>query len=317
VSSRSRTDGVARGTRLTTAAAALAAAIAVVLAGCGGSSAPGADLAFVSTRDGDYAIFGLAADGSGQARLTDEKGDPSTQEGLLFQVEPAFSPDGTRIAFASGRDGSFDIYVMNADGTGTQRLTSTGANDQQPSWSPDGTQIAFSRSTDGGHVLVMNVDGTDARRLTDDLASESDPAWSPDGEWIAYSRREPGTEIVEIWLARPDGSERRQLTTLGAESFSPAWSPDGKRLAFAANRGGSRFDIYTIGADGKELRRAVRSGEDAFEPAWSPDGETLAFSRGGAIVTVDAAGNEVQLTDPANNDSSPVWNPRPPVDDEG
>jgi TolB protein len=297
----------------------LLACLAPVVAGCGGSDSSeeqADELLFVSTRDGDYAIFGMNGEGGGQHRLSDEHGDPSTPAGVAFQIDPAWSPDGERIAFASAREGSLDVYVMNADGTGTTRLTSSPENDQRPTWSPDGKRIAFASDANGGHIQVMNSDGSEVRRVTDDLAPEAEPAWSPDGDWIAYSRREPGSDIREIWLVRPNGSDRRQLTTLNSQSYTPAWSPDSKRIAFAANRGGGRFDIYTIGADGKQLRRAVRSAEDAFEPAWSPEGETLAFSRGGAIVTIDPDGNEVQLTDPDNNDSSPAWNPAPPTEEE-
>jgi TolB protein len=300
-------------------AAALLACLAPAVAGCGGSGSAdeeASELLVVSTRDGDYAIFGMDGDGGGQHRVTDERGDTSTAAGTAFQIDPAWSPDGTKIAFASAREGTLDIYVMNADGTNTTQLTSSPDNDQRPTWSPDGKRIAFASDAGGGHVHVMNADGSDSRRLTDDLAPEAEPAWSPDGAWIAYTRREPGSEIVEVWVARPDGSERRQVTTLNAQTQGPAWSPDGTTIAFAANRGGTRFDIYTSRADGKELRRAVRSAEDAFEPAWSPDGEILAFYRGGAIVTIDQDGSEEQITDPANNDSSPAWNPAPSTEEE-
>jgi Tol biopolymer transport system component len=80
--------------------------------------------------------------------------------------------------------------------------------------------------------------------------------------------------------------------------------------------GGQFFDLYTVGVDGKGLRRLTRTGHDAFEPAWSPDGRTIAFSRGGAIVMIDPDGrNEEEVTDRDNNDSSPAWNPEPPVDE--
>src|SRR5262245_27194555 len=92
---------------------------AAVLAGCGGSASKGPPaLLFVSTKDKDYAIFGADANGSHIRRLTKEKGDPSTPPGLFFQEEPAWSPDGSRIAFASLRGGTSHIYVMAADGTG-------------------------------------------------------------------------------------------------------------------------------------------------------------------------------------------------------
>jgi Tol biopolymer transport system component len=289
--------------------AALAVGCLLAASGCGGSGPSGDDIAFVSSRDGDYAIYLMDADGSGEGRVTDERGDTSTGAGVQFQTDPAWSPDGTRIAFASAREGTFDVYVMNADGTDTKRLTSTNENDRGPSWSPDGSRIAFSRSSDGGQVWVMNADGTGARRLTDELAEEGEPSWSPDGRWIAYTHRASGTDIREIWVARPDGTGRRGVTKLEARSYAPDWAPDSQHLAFSANRGGVRYDIYTIGVDGKDLRRPVRSPTDAFEPSWSPDGTEIAFTRDGAIVVTTLSGVERQLTDPRDNDSSPAWNP--------
>jgi Tol biopolymer transport system component len=291
---------------------AVAAACLLAAGGCGGSGSPGDDIVFVSSRDGDYAIFGMRADGSDQGRLTDERGDTSSPAGTTFQVDPEFSPDGSRIAFASARSGSLDVYVMDADGSNTRRLTTTRGNQSQPTWSPDGSQIAYQSDQDGDHLYVMDADGRGARRVTDDLAPEIEPAWSPDGSWIAYSRRLPGTEIREVWLVHPDGTGRRRLTGPGAAAYGPAWSPDGKTIAFATRRATGHFEIHTIGADGSGLRRVTFSTEDAFEPAWSPDGRTIAFSREGSIVTIDPTGAQVTtLTDPDDNDSSPDWNPRP------
>lgn len=291
--------------------AAVAVVFSLLAAGCGGSGQAGDDIAFVSSRDGDYAIYVMAADGSNERRLTDERGDISTPAGVQFQTDPAWSPDGTRIAFASAREGSFDIYVMNADGTGTTRLTSTDENDQGPTWSPDGSRIAFARTDDLQHVYVMNADGTGVRRLTDDVAEEAEPAWSPDGRSIAYTRRLGDTDLLEIWIAGADGENRRQVTKIGAGAYGPAWSPDGDLLAFAANPGGARFGIFTIGADGASVRRVVAGPEDDFEPAFSPDGKSLAYSAGGAIHVLDAEGEATELTDPADNDSNPVWRPVP------
>ena len=300
------------------AAGGCAIVLAMVAAGCGGGSSDAAtDLLFVSSRDGDYAVYGMTADGGDQHRLTKEAGDASTFEGVQYQVDPAWSPDGTKIAFASARNGSFDIYVMNADGTGSTRLTSTSNDDRHPSWSPDGKRILFARNADGGHIWVMNADGSDAKRVTDDLAPEGEPAWSPDGATIAYTRRTPGTAPREIWLVDADGRNRRALTRLRVESADPAWSPDGSLVAFSANPGGSRFNIFTTRSGGQGLRRVVVGPDDAIEPAFSPDGREIAFSRGGAIIVTTLSGEERPLTDPEDNDSSPAWNPAPATDQEG
>ena len=291
----------------------LALCTALLLASCGGSDETDPDLVFVSTRDGDYAIYAVSASGGEERRLADAEGDPSTPQGLFFQAEPAWSPDGGTIAFVSKRNGTFDLFAMSADGSGTRSLTSTKEDDGQPAWSPDGDRIVFARGA-SSRLYVMDADGSGARRVTDEEVDEGDPAWSPDGRWIAYVRKAPGSSIRELWLVRPDGSQRRALTKLDGLAQGPAWSPDGKQLVFSANVDGKGFDLYTIGADGKGMK-LVTSRDDSFEPAWSPDGRTIAFSEGGAIQTIDVEnGDERRLTDPENNDSSPAWAPR---DDSG
>jgi Tol biopolymer transport system component len=280
----------------------------VVAAACGGSGSKGPpDLLFVSTKDGDYAIFGADAEGKHARRLTKEKGDPSSPQGLYFQTEPTWSPDGTQIAFSSRRDGESHLYVMHADGTGARRLTNSSHPDDHPSWSPNGKRILFAR---GGALFVVPASGGAAHPVGRPLGEAADPAWSPDGTMIAYDYREPGTPIHELYVMRADGSGKRQLTKLQHVSGLPAWSPDGKRIAFQSDARLGHFEIYTIGADGKGLRQVSRATGDAFEPAWSPDGR-LSFSRDGAI-WVDDNGTQSQLTSGKNNDSSPAWRPVSP-----
>ena len=294
--------------RLSFPAAVLLAALSA--AGCG-SNSYSPDLAFVSSRDGDYAIYATGAGGGSERRLSESHDLQSDSPNVLFYaVEPAWSPEGTRIAFGSRRDGHELIYVMNADGSSVQAVTTTGKlPDSNPSWSPDGSQIVYSGGA--GDVYVMKADGSGVTRLTKGAAEERDPAWSPNGRWIAYERREPGGPTREIWVVRADGSDARQVTRFRAESYEPAWSPDSKRLLFASNVGGTTFHIYSIDLSGKNVIRRTHGEGDAFEPAWSPDGKLIAFSRDGAIYTVDVAGREEKLTS-GQNDSSPVWRPVQP-----
>lgn len=283
---------------------------ALLLAACAGSDKDDPDLVFVSTRDGDYALYTMSASGGEERRLSETEGDPSTPAGLFFQTDPAWSPDGATIAFASKRSGSFDLYAIGADGSDLRRLTSTKDDDDEPTWSPDGEWIAFARGA-SSRLFVMAADGSGARRLTDEEREEGEPAWSPDGRWIAYSSKEPGSSIRELWLVRPDGSQRRQLTRLGGAAQAPAWSPDGTRLAFSAKVEGSRFDIYTVRVNGRGAEPLTSRGQ-SFEPAWSPDGKTIVFSDAGALVAIDVeSGEERILTDADNNDGSPAWAPRP------
>ena len=284
-----------------------AAACLLLVSGCGSTGPPGNAIAFVSTRDGDYAIYAMNADGAAQHRLTDVDPDVSSPAALFFQIEPAWSPDGTKIAFSSRRGSTFDIYVMNADGTGTRGLTSTKDDDSHPTWSPDASQIAFARS--GSHdIFVMSADGSDARPISDPLAEESDPAWSPDGEWIAYIRRTPATTTQNVWVMHPDGSARHALTKQSGGAFTPAWSPDSSRIVFSTNAKGELYELFTIGLDG-----VVPTAGDNFEPSWSPDGSRIAYQEDGVIFTVELGGGDVEkLTDNDTNDSSPAWNPQPP-----
>jgi TolB protein len=290
------------------AGAALAAGLALLASACGGSGGPRPDLLLVSTRDGVYQIYELDADGGNQRRLTDVEPDASGGEPLFFQIDPAWAPDGSQIAFSSRRNGPFDIYVMDADGANTRRLTSTKESDGHPTWSPDGRSIAYAQSGPG-RIYVMNADGTGTRRLTKALADEADPAWSPDGNWIAYTRRIPGSPIRELWLVHPDGSEPHQITNFSRTIFTPAWSPDSKRIAFAADLDRTTYDIYSVDLEGKARERYTQTLSDAFEPAYSPDGQTIAFSRSGAIEAIASDGSISRLTDPEDNDSSPAWNP--------
>jgi TolB protein len=292
---------------------AILALVCLLAGGCGGSEQASPDIAFVSSRDGDYAIFVMGANGGGERRLTDAEGELESTDSPFFQVEPAWSADGSRIAFVSGRSGSADIFVMNADGSGTRRLTATEQNDSHPTWEPSGERLAFARD---GEIYLVAADGGNPERISDVLVEESDPSWSPDGAWIAYVRRTPGTTIQNVWIMRPDGSERRALTGQDGRAFTPAWSPDSRRVAFATNAESDEvYELFTVGLDGKGVRRVAPTAGDNFEPAWSPDGSKIAYQEAGAIFTVELGGGEVEkLTGGDDNDSSPAWNPAPPQD---
>ena len=285
---------------------ALLAALAL-LAGCGGGK-KGTDIAFVSTRDGDYAIFAMTADGGGQHRLTSREVDVSTPQALFFQIEPSWSPDSATIAFASRRAGTFDIYAMNADGTGTKQLTSGKQSDNHPTYSPDGRRIVFARDSD---IYVMGADGTALKQISGAEAEDSYPSWSPNGTWIAYVRRASGFVAREIWLMHPDGSDAHALTKIGGDVLQPAWSPDSSRIVFSSKPAdGKFFELRTIGVDGKGLREVVPTASDDFAPSWSPDGAKIAYVEDGAVFTVELGSGDLEkLTSQDSNDSSPVWNP--------
>ncbi len=217
-----------------------------------------------------------------------------------------------RIAFYSNRDGDFEIYVMNADGTGAKNLTDNSAWDAAPSWSPDGRRIVFQSDRDGDvEIYVMNADGTGAKKLTDNSARDAAPSWSPDGRRIVFqSDRDGGWEI---YVMNADGTGAKKLTDNSAEDWSPGWSPDGRHIAFDSNRDGD-VEIYVMNADGSGAKKLTDNSARDGGPSWSPDGQRIAFdsNRDGDVeiyvMNADGTGAK-KLTDNSAEDWSPGWSP--------
>ena len=221
-----------------------------------------------------------------------------------------WSPDGRRIAFDSKREGNWEIYVMNADGSGVTRLTYNDAVDGSPAWSPDGRRIAF----ESGHgwnweIYVMNADGSGVTRLTDNDARDRYPTWSPDGRRIAFDSNHVGN--IEIYVMNADGSGVARLTYNRHGDYFPAWSPDGRRIAFSSELD-ENDEIQVMDASG--VTRLTNNEVNDWVPNWSPDGQRIAFSSGHfgdfEIYVMNADGSGVtRLTYNDANDLSPAWSP--------
>jgi serine/threonine protein kinase len=199
--------------------------------------------------------------------------------------QPAFSPDGERIAFRSERDGG-GIFVMGRTGEAVRRVTDRG---YRPTWSPDGLRLAFStenvemnpgNSESTGELWVVNADGTEPLRLTTDDAIL--PSWSPHGQRIAYARRLVARPQAGLWTVAADGTSPVALLTDGFRNWSPVWSPDGRFLYYSSDRGGS-FNLWRIAVD-ETSGRARGDPEPVTTPATflahptiSGDGRHIAY----------------------------------------
>jgi tol-pal system beta propeller repeat protein TolB len=214
-----------------------------------------------------------------------------TQTPTVGDRAPAWSPDCTRLAFATA--GSTiapgppadpvttepgDIYVVDRGGSARTRLTSSAANDTMPTWSPDGDLIAFASNRDGdSEIYVMTSGGTDIRRLTDNAVHDTEPAWSPDGRRIAFVRADGEPDVtcspcdthLEIWTMDFNGGRERRLTHNDVRDSAPTWSPDSRRLLYY--RGTRPKGSYWImRADGTRQMVWLEGLDHPERPAWQP-----------------------------------------------
>lgn len=267
-------------------------------------------IAFISFRD-NGGLYLVNADGSSETLIT---------SGSI--TDPVWSPDGTRIAYVSQRDGNQEIYVMNADGSNQTKLTNNPAADNDPQWSPDSTNIAFvSNRDDHPEIYVTRADGSNEIQLTQtdiDLVASffrnnSQPTWSPDGKRIAFISSRDGGE--EVYIMNSDGSGQTRLTNNKEFETNPVWLADNKRIAFLSKSvTSSNYDIHFINVDGSGQTPLTSSGDIQGKPAWSPDSTRVAYvSRRDDNVDIylmnaDGSG-QIRLTKSADEDNEPAWSP--------
>jgi Tol biopolymer transport system component len=228
-------------------------------------------------------IYSIQPDGTGKQQLTTTS--------FRDEFDPAYSADGTMIAFASNATSDparGRIYLMDADGQNVTLVTRFERNQYvtSPTWSPDGTRIAFCMQTPAnryaGSIFVVKVDGTGRHNISGGHA-DCLPDWSPDGtRLVVDTRTDHGYKLL---LMEPDGSHRRTLVERGW-NVDASWSPDGTAIAFIREVHEPRFsyDLFTIDVATRERTNLTPTPQPAeWAPAWSPDGTAIAFERGPTI----------------------------------
>ncbi|MDD3819249.1 MAG: hypothetical protein PHG41_05395 [Actinomycetota bacterium] len=227
----------------------------------------------------------------------------------------------SKIAFvsASHQGGSYDIYIMNGDGTNRTNITNTPDEGEfNPCFSPDGTKIAFDCDGTYQQIYIMNTDGSGRTRLTDLDELNENPCFSPDGTKIAFtSWRDEGPEV---YIMNIDGSEQTRLTNNPPEgSGEPCFSPDGTKIAFSSRCSGN-WEIYIINIDGSCQVNITNNPAPDLTPCFSPDGTKIVFVSYPEpvidyevpyeiyIINADGSGR-TRLTDNSDDDMSSCFSP--------
>ncbi|HBB88300.1 MAG TPA: hypothetical protein DC047_11850 [Blastocatellia bacterium] len=257
--------------------------------------------------DGAADIFVMNADGSNRVNLTNS---PESEE------QPAWSPDGTKLAFLSDRNGGVQIFTMNADGTNVVQISDNSMDHYTPTWSPDGNRILFEGDND---LFIANADGTNLIRLSNTPGFEANTDWSPDGSKILLTSNRDnlasGANGYELYVMNADGTNIVRLTNNTVLDNWGRWSPDGTKIIFHSRRNGDPAEIFIMNADGSNPVNLSNNLAQDTLPSLSPDGTQVAFTtnRDGRneIYSMNVDGSGVtRLTNTANEiESFARWQP--------
>lgn len=277
----------------------IADAIYQTLTGEGGMFA--SRIAYVAKLNGRYALRVADVDGENAVTMV------SSKEPI---ISPAWSPDGSKLAYVSFEKKKPIIFIQTLSGQRTV-LANFKGNNSAPAWSPDGTKLAIVLTYGANSQLyTIRADGTDLQALTKSSAIDTEPTWSPDGLWIYFSSDRGGQP--QIYKVASRGGDAQRVTFEGGLNLTPRVSPDGKFLAMVRNDGGKyRLALQELASGQVQV---LSEGAQDESPSFSPNGRVLLYatrsgSKGG-IAAVSSDGRARQrLSESGGDIREPAWGP--------
>jgi hypothetical protein len=303
--------------------------VAALLAPGPASATPGAgangEIVFTRVVGAVHQIYVASAGGGGATNISNNTYD---------DVDPAVSPDGTRIAFARQAPGfsGHNIFVMNIDGSGTPiRVTASVNDERDPAWSPDGNTIAYSENTTGAsqssqllgwEIYEVGAGGSSPHLAVSEDGDDRYPSFSPDGNWLSWSNawRDPPassgdpngpTQDYEVWEATAAGGNPFKVfqNVAGVQNIHPVWSPDSTRQAWSCDT-----DVCVINPDGYVWTVRSPGAANGTDLAWSPDGQKILFtSASNDLAVMNPDGSGVTALTSSGGDAVEDWAPASPA----